>query len=238
MPLPAPLLAADWIQIAIFLFIIFSSLAGQLFKVNQERRRKGNVGRPPAEPPQQPRPGRPAAPGKPDRPRGPLQKEIEDFLRRALGDQPEPDAEPEVVAEVVQRGPHERSPVPLAVSRAREEAPEHESVAEHVARRMRSERVEEHSSGPRGSIEHADERMEDRLGKVFDHSLGQLTRSDKDLAGKGISAGTDASVWETQSRTREVISPERLAEMLRSPDDLAAAVVLSEILRSPVDRWS
>ncbi len=31
---PVPLLAADWLQIAIFLFIILSSLASQFFKPN------------------------------------------------------------------------------------------------------------------------------------------------------------------------------------------------------------
>ena len=107
---PVPLLALDWLQIAILLFLVITSLAGQLFKTNQQRQQKAG-GRPAG-----PRPAEPeAAPARPNRPSSPLQKEIETFLRRATGQQPD-DADV-VSAEVIpdRAGPSNRPARPAGI---------------------------------------------------------------------------------------------------------------------------
>jgi hypothetical protein len=236
---PVPLLAVEWIQIAIFLFIIFSSLAGQLFKTNQERRKQPNRRMP--RPPQPDR--RPAEPRfgdrvdvdrrpQPERPRSPLQDEIETFLRRAIGQ------EPEVVAEVVRPNEPE-SRVPRLVGPPQPEEDElRESVAEHVARRMQQSDIEAREASMGAAIGESDERMESHLGRVFDHSLGQLGTRSESTAVESISQGTDASVWEITRPAEHLVTARQIAEKLRSPNEIASAIVLSEVLRRPTERWS
>ncbi len=239
-----PLLAVDWIQIAIFLFIIFSSLAGQLFKTKQEQRQQPN------RPPRKPRPDRrepepafddranpPRAefePPQPERPRSPLQDEIETFLRRAMGKEPE---QAEVVAEVVRPvEPEARVPTLVTLGQSRDEESE-ESVAEHVARHLRQGDIEAREAAMGQAIGQADERMESHLESVFDHSLGQLHRRDPTAEPRDIAQGTDAAVWDQASRPNQLITARQIAEKLRSPDEIATAIVLGEVLRRPTERW-
>jgi hypothetical protein len=238
-----PLLAVDWIQIAIFLFIIFSSLAGQLFKTRQEQRQQ-----PDRRPPRKPRPdqrapepafgdraGQPQAelaPPKPERPRSPLQEEIETFLRRAMGQEPE---QAEVVAEVVRPvEPEER--IPTLVTLRQDEEPK-ESVAEHVARHLQQGEIEEREAAMGRFIGQSDERMESHLESVFDHSLGRLRRQEPRGSTREISQGTDAAVWDGTIQRRQLITAGQIAEKLSSPDEIASALVLGEILRRPTERW-
>lgn len=254
-----PLLALDWLQIAILLFIILSSLASQLFKPNpqqQQQQPERRRNRPRPVPPQgapaarveaQPA-ARPAAPAaaKGSRPRNAVQDEIETFLRRATGQEPpKPDVVP---AEVVPAPPARERKRPAAAAgqksaaaqrekrELREQGEQRESVAEHVARRMHDGGLETREAGLGGAIQQTERRIGSHLDQVFDHQLGQLTGASgtERTAAKPSTAPAPAD----SSLPPSTISAARIAQILRSPEDLATAIVLSEILQRPVHRWS
>ena len=83
-------------------------------------------------------------------------------------------------------------------------------------------------------LDQADERLESRLHDVFDHGLGQL--SSGTAAQPQIAAGTDAAVWEQRREESPLFG--QLMQMLSSPQQVQTAIVLSEILRRPEERWS
>ena len=83
-------------------------------------------------------------------------------------------------------------------------------------------------------IEQSDERLESHLQEVLQHSLGQL---DSTIAVQpGIAAGTDAGVWDQRATAHPLY--DALTQMVSSPRQMQAAIVLSEIIRRPEERWS
>lgn len=87
------------------------------------------------------------------------------------------------------------------------------------------------SSNLGAELSQADERLESHLQQTFDHRLGQLSGTTSSVA-----EGTDAAYWSGSTSASPVAN--RIREMLASPQDLPAAVMLSEILRRPEERWS
>lgn len=196
------------LQIAVFLIIIISSLAGQFFKGNAQRKK---VARPP---------GEPAADA--DRPR--LESEIEAMLRRAVGAEPAEKSLPELGTERKTTRTL-NMPQPVVAAEVVEVVPEkRESVSEYVSRHMETEGFKRRPTHLAADISRADERLESRLHKTFDHKLGQLNTS-----------FTPIETVTTQPPSGVEASPlaSRVVEMLRSPDDLPAAILLNEILRRP-----
>jgi hypothetical protein len=252
-----PLLAADWLQIAIFLFIIFSSLIGQAYKaVQQQKKAPKRAPRPPV-PPVPPAEGGEVV-AKAERPQTAIEKEIEAFLRRTLG-QPEKAQPPS--AQPTKPKPRQRAatasgkpattrpavgkqlpssqprrPVPARPS-ADEPQPfaTSESVAEHVERHIQRGGVAERDTHLGEQLGRTDERLESHLQDVFQHRLGSLARGEG-RAGAGIEQGTDAGVW-VGRRDDHPLAAE-LHQMLTTPQKLQVAVILSEVLRRPEERWS
>ena len=79
--------------------------------------------------------------------------------------------------------------------------------------------------------------MESHLESVFDHSLGKLSKRDLAAQEREIAEGTDAAVWDRTGRPPQLITAQQIADKLRSPDEIATALVLGEILRRPTERW-
>lgn len=77
----------------------------------------------------------------------------------------------------------------------------------------------------------ADERLESHLHHTFDHRLGQFTGTTSTIA-----EGTDAAYWSGSNSGSATAS--RIRELLSSPQDLPAVVLLGEVLRRPEERWS
>ena len=263
MPIPILPLAVDWVELIIFLFIIGSSLIGKLMQANHQRGAKRQIPVPPVAKPGQanPRgnanpPGQPVRPGQqrhmagqPPAPPGAgqaenrLESEIEAFLRKAAANkkggvkQNAPAASPPPMhpgqtprkqqrQETRRKGPLRPEP--------QEQQPfrKSESVGQHVQRHIRSGGIGEREPHLAENLENADERIEEHLHEVFDHKLGNLTSTTET-----ISQGTDARVWEdNQQETSDMAN--RLFDMLSSPQQVGAAIVLSEIIRRPEERWS
>jgi hypothetical protein len=282
MPNLRPLLAVDWVEIIIFLFIVGSSLFGQLFKAAQQQRKKSQrVARPPAQarpvatsaqarpaprapqarpaatPPQARPPGgqRPAAAAGPvqpragqppvadaGRPKTALEKEIEAFLGRSTGQTPPAPAarQERSPARTEQKPPAtRRRPSTPTPDRPRPVEPDRsfsaqESVAEHVQRHIQRGGVAQRDAHLGETLEQSDERLETHLQDVFQHRLGNLQR-EAAPSPSAIAQGTDAGVW-VGGRPAHPLADE-LYEMLSTPQKVRTAILLSEILRRPDERW-
>lgn len=228
-----PLIAVDWAQIVIFAIIVLFSIAGKFIQDVQQRQRQ--------------RPDRPQVPpghddvfgnvpDAVDDPPNPnedrLEKEIEAFLRKATGQAPPPDPPPtpKPTPPEPPRKPRTLAPPPAKLASA---FPKRESVEEHVERHMIRGGVGERDSRLAETIERADERIESHLHTVFDHRLGKLGTDTSDTA---IREGTDAAAW-TGRRSTDNPLARKLFDMMSSPSDVGVAIVLSEIVRRPEERW-
>jgi hypothetical protein len=241
-----PLFAADIIQLIIFLFIVVSSIVAQIAKAMQERKK-----RLPAKP-------RPAVPAQPARDKkSAIEQEIEAFLKKGQG---KPAAERSNAERMAaerskeqrdlrsreQRKPPARRPKTPVRAEARANRPPRppvpptlegvapgESVTSHVQRHVVAGGVGTRDPRLAESIGQADERIESHLQNVFEHRVGRLGQTDR--AERGISQGTDAAVWETQTAVNPLAA--QVHAMLASPDQVGAAIVLNEILRRPEEQW-
>jgi hypothetical protein len=129
------------------------------------------------------------------------------------------------------QSPARRRPVPQEIEVLDEETAEvieadvidaqplREDVAAHVAHRMDTSDLGEHAARLGASVEQADEKLESHLHDKFDHDVG------------GLAART------AEAQAAAGISSSEIAKMLRNPVSIRQAVILSEILARPADRW-
>lgn len=232
--------AVDVVQIAIFLIVVIGSLVSQLVKFLEERKaaQRRLENQPPIQDGQQPQQA------------NPLEREIQDFLRRTIGGEPDnkTTTDEPFAAELVEPRPVPPRPRPAkrtaSVKRQARPIPHrderdsefsaHESVSDHVARHLTP-----HAPTPALGqlVGQADERLEDRLQNVFDHRVGNLRAQSSSIAGTSISQGTDDAVWSTDRRRQRSPLASEISKMVSTPQSLAASFVLAEILKPPSDRW-
>jgi hypothetical protein len=237
-----PLLAFDWVEIIIFLFIVISSLIGQLFKSAKSSKKAGRpqpkanprpVAQRPAPAERVRKPARvEAAPIQTDAGPTTLEKEIEAFLRQhRTGQAADRPPAPPGRKPTPSRPPAAPKPRPVPV----EEHPVHESVEQYVQRTVRTGEARRDAARGGGEwLDQADERLEVHLQQVFQHNLGQLGSTT--AAQPGIAAGTDAAVWDSHQAAYPLHA--QLYQMLSTPQHVRTAIVLSEILRRPEDPWA
>jgi len=186
--------------------------------------------KPPVRKPRQPRP---VAKNRPPE----LAQEIERFLRRAAEQrQGKPPAQVEVLvpaAPVERREVRSIPPVRAEVVFAEPIGPEtdgawtarHE-VAEHVDKDLDTTGITQHADQLGDNVARADDKLETRLHKTFDHRLGSLRQQGSirpNASGDAVGA-TDP---------RAPLTAGTLASMLSNPRTARQAVILSEILRRP-----
>ena len=226
----------DFLQILIFLVIVISSLVGQFIKGNAERKKRP---RPPI---------KPVDAGdldQADRERGRLEEEIDSMLRRAIGAEPKEPVEVEVIEpEVVQ--PHNVDPEivvlrdqpvqgrrgagPIPAVLAESVAPKDDSLSN---RHIESE-LEKRTDRFGSDIQKADQRIESRLQNTFDRKLGTLSESSSSLKMSDSSVRmSEPAAQDSGSQSSDAAVADRVVEMLTTPGDLPAAIVLSEIVRRP-----
>ncbi len=108
--------------------------------------------------------------------------------------------------------------------------PSHENVAQHVTRHMDMREFTERASHLGEEVGLADDNLEARLHSTFDHDLGKLA--------KGDTATDDFHQSQSQAaKTAARSAAANLAAMLTQPQNLRQAIILSEILGRPEDRW-
>jgi hypothetical protein len=217
--LPAGDIAELVIGIIVFVVVILSKLVGM---VNQQ---KPPVGA-----------GQPKPPPKPA-PRDALSNEIDDFLRRAAQRRQQNQS----------AGPPRRPP---AAERAKpiQRPAEQPASAEVVARPMGDEverslkkfteekkQFEQRAARLGGEVAQADDKIEAHLKEKFSHRLGTLERQ------PGVTAAPLAPQPTTDAGaptvTVSATAAAGFAALLTTADNIRQAVVLTEILNRPTDRW-
>lgn len=240
------LLVLVWVIQAIYRAI---SEQKEMEKAKQEQARK--AGRPDAELPPRQVMGQADGPA----PEGDLRSEIDDFLKR-IGEEFDPQpaqeakAAPLESAEPVPTPPPRRQPIdpfeePPRRSRRKpppvEAKPEPEvvleldpprrepiaakSVPRLELRHLPESQLAEQAAHLGDRIAAADDRVEARLQEKFDHRLGKLGHADSQ---------SEPAPSASQAEARET-GAQRIKAMLARPGGVREAVVLSEILRRPVD---
>ncbi len=92
-----------------------------------------------------------------------------------------------------------------------------DDVAAHVSRHLDSSRFSRRAAQMGEGIDQTDERVEAHLHQVFDHGLGRL-----------------------KAEARPAVEEKKqfnIQDLLRSSENIRNAVILSEILNPPKDRW-
>jgi len=160
--------------------------------------------------------------------------DIEDFLRRAAQrraqrlqtpQQPTPRRQasppPQILdAEVVPDGQAARPQVLRGAS-----------VSEHVSEHIQAGVFDQEIAKLGQEVDREDEQMDAHLHNVFEHSLGQL--GSKTAAAAESTLDDDAQPPSGQPTTQAA----QLLALLSSPASVRQAIILSEILQRPEDRW-
>ena len=100
-----------------------------------------------------------------------------------------------------------------------------DAVASHVAQRMDTDEFDKRASHLGQRVGLADDAMEAHLHEKFDHRLGRLADTSGAGATKGATKGATA------------IDAAKVAQLLRTPNGLKQAIILSELLNRPEHRW-
>jgi hypothetical protein len=224
-----------WVVIVLIFVVVsfLSQLAGKWKEVQKEASRRARANLPQG----QPKPG------------GSLDDEIAEFLRRAAerqkpaqADRPAapPAPSPAVVDEAMRpfrappRGPIGRpSPaepeVPVAV-------PVDESVAEHVRERFaRPQFGQVGSAGLGKEVAQTDEVVDQRLRKKFGHGVSRLAGVPGEAAEAPAAVEPAATV--DLPAAPAASDAATVAALLANPATLRHAILVSEILRRPEERW-
>jgi hypothetical protein len=219
----APLFAAkggELLTILMVVIFIVVPLLGQFLSKMKGPRQQGPV-----------RPAKPARPAG----QGSVQSEIEEFLRRA-NQKKEPAAN---------RPPRQQPPrAKLAEKPARAEVVRAEVVRErpvggevekHVKKYLDEEEFVRRSKKMGEEVAESDEKIERRLKSVFDHSLSKIA------ATPGVTASPpNAKLAETAPQITVAtpsIAAGDVAALFGNPLSVRQAIILSEILNRPSDRW-
>lgn len=246
-----PLWAVDIGQLIVFVVVIVFMLVRVLGGVLSQQVGKGGPEGPRVPPGQGfPRPrGAPPPPG--GGPQPPAQDplaEVQDFLRRALERQLNPQQPPPAApppppryeststggAPTKRASPKTGKP-PRKQRRARMPSDEHvleaqlaqESVAEHVA-----EHLDTHEFADRArqlsKVEKTERQIGEHVSQVFSHQVGTLATASNETGGATESPPQ-----------RPILSPSSsdLAAALHDPARLRQALVMQEVLRRPEERW-
>ena len=96
-----------------------------------------------------------------------------------------------------------------------------DSVGRHVAEHLRgTEQIAEHTRHLGEEVDLADDKLEAHLHEVFDHQLGRLKKSTIEAGAQGRQAAVEVTAGQLQ-------------QMLRTPQSIRDAIIMSEILRRP-----
>ncbi len=259
--LPQPILAnLEVIIQAIVLLVILASGAARMFRESKEAQQRAERQRQQRRPAPQPaqeedlevveaRGGDPAR----QPPQETIRSEVEEFLRR-VGQNEEakprktpqpkpkrPTRQPsiEVLDEASgfevddrprqsRKRPAPKPPQPTAAAPTAKGVDRGETVAEYVEDHMNRDNFVERASHLGEEVAQADERFEARLHQKFDHRLGTL--SARRMA-------REAADLKKQDIAEAPTMADSLLDMLASPQGVQQAVLMSEVLRRPDDRW-
>ena len=171
----------------------------------------------------------PAGGGRPQRPAPhDVEDEIEVFMRRALGQRAE--KEPPVRA----RPAPVAQPVEAEVVAA---APVGGQVASEVRRHLDSGEFVQRTGRLGKEVVQTDKQLEQHLHQAFDHKLGQLESAEAKTSPPRASDVPPDLSGPTAVEVPPTVAA-GLAAMLGNAESLSQAIVLSEIIHRPEERWA
>ena len=184
-----------------------------------------------------PPPKGPARPVRPARPAsaGTVQNEIEEFLRRANQKKASPGNRPP--RPQPGRAKSGERPVRAEVVRAEvvRERPVGGEVEQHVKKYLDEDEFVRRSEKLGEEVVAADDKIERHLKSVFDHSLSKIA------ATPGVTASpTTAKLADTAPEitlATPSIAAGDVAALFGNPLSIRQAVIISEILNRPLERW-
>jgi hypothetical protein len=168
-----------------------------------------------------------------------MRDEVEEFLRRAAQRRAQAEAkrreqvqpqQPQQRPAPVQRAPLRQQPMdlePVVEIIEAEEADATSRLSSSVAQHLRGpSEISRHAASLGAEVDQADDRLEARLQKTFDHKLGQL----KDT--------TTAAPVKVALQTGEAMAASmNLTRLLSNAQSIRNGIILSEILSRPEHRW-
>jgi hypothetical protein len=104
------------------------------------------------------------------------------------------------------------------------------TVAQHVAQHLDTREFAQRAERMADATEQSDERMESHLRHAFDHRLGNIS------AGTQSITAAITPVADDEIRAR-VAANHPLLSMLRQPQSVRNAIILSELLKRPAHNW-
>ncbi|MHC4179994.1 MAG: hypothetical protein ACYSWU_21020 [Planctomycetota bacterium] len=226
------------------LFVIVPVIWGILSKLGKQQPQRPGGRRPPARPPGGAAAGRPpggaaagrppgaAAAGRP--PGGGLEDEIGEFLRRAAQHRqgqpppgPRPGAPPAVGQPAGQQVVEAQVVGQPAIG---------EGIKQQVGEYLDAGEFRRRAAELGEEVAESDEQLEQRLHAKFDHEVSTLARRPGESAG----APRVAPAEEAEGGVAELPSTAAagLAAMLSNPVSIRQAIVISEIINRPEQRWT
>jgi hypothetical protein len=103
-------------------------------------------------------------------------------------------------------------------------------VAQHVAKHLDTREFAQRAERLADTTEQTDERMESHLHQAFDHRLGNISAGTQSIT----AAATPAADDEVRAR---VAQSHPLLSMLRQPQSVRNAIIISELLQRPMHNW-
>ncbi|MGC3966633.1 MAG: hypothetical protein QM775_04465 [Pirellulales bacterium] len=174
-------------------------------------------------PPQQQRPAPPQPARTPQQQREQQQRAAaqrkQKQQREAAAKKAQQEARAKQEAEARRKGPLSERHLQSKLERSSEEETFRGTVSEHVQQHLDTSRFDERAGRLSQLQKTVEQDIAGHVHSVFDHQVGTLAKTE---AGGQTAAATPA---------------EQIATLLREPQSLAAAVILQEVLRPPVERW-
>lgn len=168
--------------------------------------------------------------------------DIEEFLRRAAqrrAQQQQGPQKPQARPPQPQaRPPQPQRPKPVPprpiqaeiIDESKPQVLRGSSVAAHVKEHIRSGVFDENLSHLGEEVDQSDDRMEAHLHEVFEHELGSF--------GMQTARAADSSLDDdSPGQKRKPVKPKNYLAILSNPASIRDAIILSEILARPLDRW-
>ena len=146
-----------------------------------------------------------------------MSDEIEEFLRRAA--QRRAGRRPPPVIEILEP---EASAPPVARQVDRGPSEQESSTISPLDDSLDTSEFDRRASELGGAVGKADDKLEAHLHETFDHSVGRLREGRRPTSASGAHAGLSAAA---------------LIASLKSPQEVRKAIILSEILTPPFQRW-
>ena len=175
-------------------------------------------------PGQRPLPPRPAPPDAGD--------EIEEFMRRAAQRQPARGTRPLAV----QASPVLAEPVRAEViAEVAQEKPVGGQVSEHVQKYLDEQAFTRREDALGKEVAQADRQIDQHLQQVFDHRVSKLEAVPGEAAAPPAAYEPPNLVGSAEDVPASFATG--LLELITNPDSLRQAIILSEILHRPEERW-